>query len=103
VQRIVALLHVLQKRLSEPPAVAGGFLKARMKGMLLKAEPFIFNSTPFILHPSAFILAFLLNILSGGKAGSPCPLKIVAAQVSRHVYDLAYKIELGHASGLHRP
>jgi nitrite reductase (NADH) small subunit len=30
----------------------------RMKGMLLNLELLIFNSTSFILHPSAFILAF---------------------------------------------
>ncbi len=30
----------------------------RMKGMLFKHEPFIFNSISFILHPPAFILVF---------------------------------------------
>jgi hypothetical protein len=33
----------------------------KMTGMLFKAEPFIFNSTSFILPPSAFILVLYVS------------------------------------------
>jgi hypothetical protein len=39
--------------------------------MLLSLEPLIFNSTSFILHPSAFILA-LPPATAGGSDLRPC-------------------------------
>ncbi len=64
--------------MSEPPAVAGGFM-AKDEGDAIEDEPFIFNSIPFILHPSAFILALLW--LRAVACGLLAPSQAVALRI----------------------